>query len=128
MAEYNEVIKQFKRMCWYYSRDKAQKSCPMCTSYPNCNIGQCRKIAFEKPAYFEDVVMSWAAEHPEPVYPTWLEWLKSMGVIPYMMSMVVGRDDEGNFIHGHVDIKENALKPIPADIAEKLGLKPKENE
>ena len=81
MSEYNDVIKQFKRMCWYYSRDKVQKSCPMCTSYPNCNIGQCRKIAFEQPAHFAATVMRWAKEHPEPVYPMWLEWLEKMGIM-----------------------------------------------
>lgn len=109
MAEFAEVIKQFKRMCWYYSRDKGQKSCPMCTSYPNCNIGQCRKIAFEKPAHFAATVMHWAAEHPEPVYPTWGEWLNAYGVV------------SDNFFSN-----AKMLDPIPADIAEKLGVKPKE--
>ena len=104
MAEYNDVIKQFKRMCWYYSRDKGQKSCPMCTSYPNCNIGQCRKIAFEKPAHFAATVMRWAAEHPV-VYPTWENWLTTLGVQSF----------------------NELSEPIPADIAEKLGIKPKED-
>lgn len=105
MAEYNEVIKQFKRMCWYFSRDKMQKSCPMCTSYPNCNIGQCRKFAFEKPD-FEATVMRWAAEHPEPVYPTWAEYL----------------------MHTYQDVSYARIlgETIPADIASKLGIQPKE--
>ena len=105
MAEFQEVIKQFKRMCWYYSRDKVQKSCPMCTSYPNCNIGQCRKIAFEQAAHFAATVMWWAKEHPEPVYPTWYEWLTS--IYPAAWALI-------------------ADKPIPADIAKKLGIEPKE--
>ena len=67
---YSEVINQFKRMCWFYSRDKTLGECPMCASYPNCNIGQCRKIAFERPKHFAATVMQWAAEHPEPKYPT----------------------------------------------------------
>ena len=45
--------------------------------------------------------MEWAEAHPEPEYPTWVEWFNSMG---------------------GVDCGE----PIPADIAEKLGIKPKE--
>ena len=61
------------------------------------------------------------------VYPTWLEWLKSQGVIPYMMGLVIARDEEGIFKNGHVMITENALKEIPADIAEKLGIEPKED-
>lgn len=101
---YRDVIKQFKRMCWYYSHDKMQISCPMCMSYPNCNIGQCRKIAFEKPEHFVATVMRWAAEHPEPVYPTLAEWLRSIGLANHRM-----------------------IDPIPADIAEKLGIQPKED-
>ena len=77
-------------------------------------------------ANIEKNVMQWAAEHPEPVYPTWLEWLKSMGVIPYLMGLVIVRDVDGTFDDGHVNITENALKEIPADIAQKLGLQPKE--
>jgi hypothetical protein len=102
MAEFSEVIKQFKRMCWYYSRDNGQKSCPICTSYPNCNIGQCRKIAFEKPALFAVTVMRWAAEHPV-VYPTWENWLTTLGVQSF----------------------NELSKPIPADIAQKLGIEPR---
>lgn len=118
MAEYAEVIKQFKRMCWFYSRDKTQKSCPMCTSYPNCNIGQCRKIAFERPREFAGKVMLWAAEHPEPVYPTWAEWLESMHVV----NPIVSPDASSQYLlkAWYYD------SPIPADIAQKLGLKPKE--
>ena len=113
MAEYNEVIKQFKRMCWYYSRDKVQKSCPMCTSYPNCNIGQCRKIAFEKPAHFAATVMRWAAENPERMKTTWGEYLCNIGLI-----------------HDCTESEDVVLRlfnnAIPVSIAEKLGIQPKE--
>jgi hypothetical protein len=68
--------------------------------------------------------MSWAAEHPEPVYPTWVEWLKTEGVIPYMKGLVVVRGDDGNFHDGRVNITEKMLDHIPDDIAEKLGLEP----
>ncbi len=106
MAEYNEVIKQFKRMCKSVTPMKCTRGeCPM-----GCeNIGQCRKVAFERPAKFEEQVMTWAAENPEPVYPAWRDWLRSQYPMsgPYTMT----------------DILES---PIPADIAQKLGLQPKE--
>ena len=120
MAEYNDVIKQFKRMCWYYSRDKGQKSCPICMSYPNCNIGQCRKIAFEQPACFKDVVMAWAAEHPEPVYPTWKEWLEEQRVVVHFDSV----SEKGTKVKWELTNKSNCR--IPADIAQLLGIEPKE--
>ena len=98
MAEYAEVFKQFKRMCKAGNCSTAT-GCPM---YPSCNIGQCRKIAFERPAEFEQRVMKWAKEHP--AYPSWEEYLCSIGFCSY-----------------------NSLsEPIPADIAQKLGIEPKE--
>ena len=106
MAEYIEVIKQFKRLCKSINPAKCTRGeCPM-----GCeNIGQCRKVAFEQPAHFAATVMRWAKENPEPVYPAWRDWLRSqypmMG--PYTMT----------------DILES---PIPADIAQKLGIEPKE--
>ena len=53
------------------------------------------------------------AEHPEPVYPTWGEWLIQIGVAQIGSGMLG--------IHPTM-----AVQPIPADIAQKLGLKPKE--
>ena len=110
MAEYSEVIKQFKRMCKSVTPAKCTRGkCPM-----GCeNIGQCRKIAFEQPSCFEDIVMAWAAEHPEPVYPTWKEYFAELygsGVFGQPLMAV------GLLCEDH----------IPADIAQKLGIEPKE--
>ena len=114
MAEYNEVIKQFKRMCKSVTPMKCTRGeCPM-----GCeNIGQCRKVAFERPAKFEEQVMTWAAENPEPVYPTWAEWLESKHVIT-----VTQIDDYTKKVLPAFYM----FSPIPADIAQKLGIEPKE--
>ena len=66
-------------------------------------------------ANIEKEVMAWAAEHPAPVYPTWGEWLMSIGVI------------NGVHPHGAIDALGNLKQPIPADIAQKLGIEPKED-
>lgn len=104
MAEYNEVIKQFKRMCKSITPIKCTRGeCPM-----GCeNIGQCRKIAFEKPAYFAATVMRWVEEHPEPVYPAWRDWL---------------RDLYGNPKMTMTDILES---PIDHEIAQRLNIVPR---
>ena len=118
MAEYSEVIKQFKRMC-KVGNCATTTGCPM---YPSCNISQCRKIAFERPAEFETRVMEWAEEHPEPVYPTWAEWLAENGVFgPF-------KDIKTDFSEIEIlyKMRDMMFKPIPADIAEKLGIQPKE--
>ena len=102
-------MRQFSRMC------KANAGCINCPLHQmdscadECSIG-----AFVlNTADIERKVMSWAAEHPEPVYPTWCEWLVDAGLI-------VKSGDAYAFLFG------NAMKPIPAEIAEKLGIQPKE--
>lgn len=112
MAEYKDVIKQFKRMC----KSVSSAQCTRGECLMGCeNIGQCRKVAFERPAEFEERVMAWAAEHPEPVYPTWYAWLANMCVVPIELP-----PDQAVMV---TDI--GLLKKIPADIAQKLGIEPK---
>jgi hypothetical protein len=91
--------------------------CPM----NGVNISQCRKIAFELPEVTEKTVMSWAAEHPV-VYPMWCEWLAEKGVVDVARMPV---DYSGGIV---TEIKPSGkmYAHIPADIAEKLGIEPKE--
>ena len=124
MAEWMDVMNQFNRMCWSYQRER---KCPMACPMNGVNISQCRKIAFERSKETEEIVMQWAAEHPV-VYPTWYEWLQEMGVMTdihdrlnnYKQVMEVC----GKPLYSIPNAK--VLCPIPADIAEKLGIEPKE--
>ena len=102
MAEYAEVIRQFKRMCRYTNHSGLPQDCPYCKDH-GCNISHCRMLAFDDKK-FAKVVMKWAAEHKEPVYPSWEEYLCSIGFCSY----------------------DSLTEPIPADIAQKLGIEPKE--
>lgn len=110
MAEYSAVIKEAKRMCWHYTQGGNHDKCPM---YPACNVSQCRKIAFERPADFEERIMAWAAEHPEPQYPTWIEFFLSLGLSE--------RDGEGYRLR-----VEELNKPMDPSIAKRLNIEPKE--
>ena len=110
MAEFRDVMKEFKRMCQRDTRDT--QDCPMFCG-PSCNIGHCRWIAFERPDEFERVVMDWAKRHPEPVYPTWKE---------YFAKLYGG----GLFGEPLVAIGKLCEESIPADIARRLGVEPKE--
>ena len=116
MAEFQEVIRQWQRMCIAKLRlgDCNIEGCPL---YQNDACEAICDAAEEKPDYaeVERVVMAWSAEHPEPVYPTWLEWLKDVGLIIVSPS---GSSCAFDFT--------SASDHIPADIAEKLGLEPKE--
>jgi len=111
MAEFFEVMKQWRRMCLKCDctgKYKKYDECPLkimigseC-SMENMSVSDLEKV--------EPVVMQWAAEHPEPVYPTWAEYLTSIGLYPKGW-----------------EIYQTPLKQgIPADIAQKLGLEPKE--
>lgn len=113
MAEYTEVIKHFKRMC----KSVTPMKCTRGECLMGCeNIGQCRKVAFERPEQFEEQVMAWAAENPEPVYPTWWKFLCMIGVIPGELGdKTLGEATVYNLMNTH----------IQSDFAEKLGIDPK---
>jgi hypothetical protein len=66
----------------------------------------------------EGIIMAWAAEHPEPVYPTWWKYLCMINVIP--------DTPLGEKTFGEVVIERLMSLNIPDDIAQKLGIEPKE--
>lgn len=125
MAEFQDVMKQFDRMCWYYQR---KRECPMGCPMNGVNISQCRKVAFEEPIVTEKTVMAWAAEHPEPKYPTWLEWLHDLGLIVQREGTFTeyGPNESFSAIKKVDILTIEGYQSIPADIAQKLGIEPKE--
>jgi len=124
MAEFVQTMNDWKRMCLSY---KSCSDCPMMDE-DGCAHVLCSEGGIQSavPEIQEAVIEKWAAEHPEPVYPTWIEWLKSMGIIPYLDGRVVKHDYDDNYLNGHVNVNEIIFKPIPKDVAEKLGIEPKE--
>ena len=117
MAEFQDVIKHWGRML---DAHRHGESIAIEASVP--------ADAFKDAKLVEEIVMSWAAEHPEPVYPTWLEWLEKMGIMA----------DIHDRLNNYKQVMEVCGKPlysipttkvfcpIPADIAKKLGIEPKE--
>ena len=68
----------------------------------------------------EKTIMAWAAEHPEPVYPTWGDWFVNRGMLP---------EKWDNLTSAYMDVgcvPKLIHSPIPADLAQKLGIEPKE--
>ena len=106
--EFVEVMKQMKRMCAHLS--PTCNGCKLCLGKGTDEFcGEAPRDILSDPALVEAAVMSWAAEHPEPVYPSWYRWLIMMGAI------------------GSVeDLFSDLQREIPADIAQKLGIEPKE--
>ena len=117
MAEYIEVMKQKKRMC-------NSTLCCKCDIFhlSGEDISNCSQFILNNPSKAETIIMTWAAEHPEPVYPTWAEWLNSIGVI------ISDRPFPTLNIPVYVyQAGKKMVEPIPANIAEKLGITPKES-
>lgn len=123
MSEFIEVMRQARRMCESFS-DGHCSECPI----GNANLLECG-ITVTSRMDCEEVerrVMQWAAENPEPVYPTWREWQNSTfpDAHKFVKPCEFGRRDRFNCT-GKTCI-ECIEQQIPVDIAEKLGIKPKE--
>lgn len=110
MAEFENVMTGFARMC-KYMMNQGCRDCPLELK------GFCEKrihsYTQEDIQEAEEIIAKWVAEHPESEYPTWYEWLSTT---PFMEKVRCGSGTYKVY---------NWKKPIPADIAEKLGIEPK---
>jgi hypothetical protein len=113
MAEFVDVLRQFDRMC------KANAGCFNCPLHEQDGVSdRCSIGAFVNDSErIEREVMKWAAEHPEPVYPTWGDYITMI-----MLEDITHRNDNNPQTLGQWMNKTH----IPADLAKKLGLQPKE--
>ena len=122
MTDFVQTMKDWRRMCMAMEKLRPDDSC--------CG---CRLEGYGCPAIYEedsshvdyaDVeknVTAWAAEHPEPRYPTFGEWLEKQGIVKLVNSDRY--EEDGRKVYMLLESVENQ---IPADIAEKLGIEPKE--
>lgn len=122
MAQFSEVMRHARRMCESF-RDGCRE-CPIGDADElECGITFMSCMDCEE---VEHRVMQWAQEHPEPVYPTWNEWHNS--TFPDADARI-SPCEFGSMDRFKCDGKvcyQCIAEPIPADIAEKLGIKPKE--
>ena len=110
MAEFQIVCKHLKRMCERYGNNCIK--CPLVDKdFCSLSAGDRTAETYKKA---EEIIMSWAAEHPV-VYPTWGEYF----------GMIYGARLFGNPIGS---LNEIFKISIPQDIAEKLGVEPKEEK
>ena len=112
MSDFVQTMKDWRRMC-ENNRTDCMRFCPICAN-PTC--GELAEADDEDILKAEDAIMAWAAEHPEPVYPSWYEWLSSMGIVP------IEQPPEQAVLVTDIGL----LKKIPAETAQKLGIEPKE--
>ena len=126
MAEFMEVMKTARRMCNIMDECEV---CPLYDGFSECCLLSDGALCHMDSdfARYEADIMKWAAENPEVRYPTWREWQQANfpddadGVHPgAFMSML------DSVCIGFPVCYPCRDRPIPADIAEKLGIKPKE--
>lgn len=107
MADFVQTMKDWRRMCKTYTTndDSCCEGCPV-VDYNEHGCGAIFEMDDSTDwQRYEGAIAAWAAEHPEPVYPTWGEYLHTL--------------------HNEPSSRELS-QPIPADIAGKLGIEPKE--
>ena len=126
MAEFMYIMEQVRRICYEHS------DCEMCPLYKIHNSSGCAFDYYVSDGVSLDEVerkiREWAAEHSEQVYPSWNEWYRQNFTDAYcdgkrMCPMIFGG---GENCDSETDCDKCRDTPIPADIAEKLGIKPKE--
>ena len=120
MAEFTEVMRQAKRMCTAHGGMCNSRNCPL------DNGEACRLAADQDGEDYSDVeriIMSWAAEHPEPVYPSWKEaWDELFPQATNIPCPEIYFGVKCCDVDDNCDVcKDN---PTPADIAAKLGIRP----
>ena len=123
MAEFTDVMEQAKRMCKAFG-DGHCSECPIGSAdVLECGITVTTEMDCEE---VERRVMQWAKEHPEPVYPTWREWQNSTFPDAGRYILPCEFESKNRFKCKEKTCYQCVAEPIPADIAEKLGIKPKE--
>ena len=114
MSEFIDTMKKWRRMCDYYVEQYGDNGCYNCPlDEKNCGaIWEMNVDGFDE---IEEKVNNW----DEPQYPTWVDWLAKMGVISWKDN----GDGDGVYIIPTFKMRTQ----IPADVAEKLGLEPKDD-
>lgn len=112
MADFIQTMKDWRRMC----KTIGAENCEGCKLHADGN--DCVAVYEGEMDYakVEKAVTDWAAENPNPVYPSWYGWLSSMGIVPIVVPL--------EYAVMVADI--GLLKKIPAETAQKLGIEPKE--
>lgn len=125
MAEFTEIVRLANRIC---KETENCEKCMMSLGDTECLFGYRPDFIMENAEKIEKSIMEWAAEHPAPRYPTWREWQVRM--FPYRDRNIIpcAFDDSSRFNCEAKSCGQCIDEPIPADIAEKLGIKPIEED
>jgi hypothetical protein len=121
MADFAQTMKDWRRMCSAMKQENEYTACDKCDlqdfDCPAIYLKGCDNANWK---HVEDVVKAWAAEHPEPIYELWGEWFEKRG------DLIRGWHNATNIQWIAKTFGRLMCTPIPAEIAQKLGIEPKE--
>lgn len=132
MAEFVEVMRQFGRLCKECSKLGQEgwgcDECPLARGNNNLERDGCDYMPTtsgndDNLVKVEQIIMNWAAKHPTR-YPTWREWQENIFPDSSLQISPCIFGNENELACGSTTCKCCADRPIPAKIAEKLGIKP----
>lgn len=124
MAEFVEVMKQARRICLEHPGD-----CDGCPLHDDEGLA-CRFDLVEKYLYddtTERIVLKWAEEHPEPMYPNlneaWINLFPDSLEVP-CPKRLFGEGYYPIFVCTKHDCAYCKAMPMHPEVAKKLGIKP----
>lgn len=124
MAEFVKTMEEARRLC------AAQENCEKCPIWyarlEVCRIGAAFNDDKIVDTITEGIILSWAKEHPEPVYPSWEEGWRQLFPMTCHVPCPNNYGPEYRVPNCMTDAPCTACKsrPMPAEVAEKLGIKP----
>lgn len=123
MAEFVKTMEEARRLC------ATQENCEKCPIWyarlEVCRIGAAFNDDKIVDTITEGIILSWAKEHPEPVYPSWEAAWRQL----FPDANCVPCPDSFGIKYGvpecaHLACTACKSRPMPAEVAEKLGIKP----
>lgn len=114
--EFQEVMKIRERMC---DKEYGCDNCPL-DAFDDCKIPRIDELE-----EYEKVIMKWVEDNPEPQYPSWSEWKITNfqnGICNIHLCNFAKCPFGGRTLEKCAKCENT---PIPAEIAEKLGIQPK---
>ena len=121
MAEFVEVMRQERRLCAMHHCS----SCPL-NDFNGYNCMMCPDSTVSD-TKIEEIILQWAKENPEPVYPSFKEgWKQLFPDFSYTPCPSCFGEKYRNPKCANISCIDCYNAPIPAEIAKKLGIKPKE--
>ena len=122
MAEFADTVRNAVRMC--DSFDECWR-CPLYSIMQGrCPFGE--NVFVKNCVTVEQIIKDWALAHPDSPYPTWDTWHRERfpdASGPICPAVFVGRDRAGCADHDCISCRN---LPIPADVADLLGIQPRE--